>query len=315
MVKVGIMLESQENLSWERLFDLANKVEEFGFESLFLSDHLTSVKGNKQLESMALWPALTALSIHTTSIKIGSLVCSSTFRHPAQLAKMAASVDQLSGGRLEIGLGAGWYKEEHDMFGIPFPSAHYRLELLQDCVQILKQLWSGKSIDFAGKHYQLVNAEMYPTPVDKSIPIIVGGMGNTTLKIASMYADEWNAYYIDVNTYMEKARILADHCEDVKRNPDTIRHSLMTPYVIGQRDDDIQDHIDANRAIFPSLPDNLSDWHAQGFVGGSPNQLIDQLSVFVEKGVNRFIFEHNDLDNASRLEMLSQTVVPIVNSM
>ena len=132
MVKVGIMLESQENLSWERLFDLANKVEEFGFESLFLSDHLTSVKGNKQLESMALWPALTALSIHTTSIKIGSLVCSSTFRHPAQLAKMAASVDQLSGGRLEIGLGAGWYKEEHDMFGIPFPSAHYRLELLQD---------------------------------------------------------------------------------------------------------------------------------------------------------------------------------------
>ena len=314
MAKLGLMLESQEDLNWEILFGIAEKVEQLGFESLFLSDHLTSVKGNKQLDSIPVWPALTALAMRTERIKIGPLVCSMTFRHPAQLAKMSVAVDQLSAGRLELGLGAGWYEEEHVMFGVNFPSARHRLELLQEGIQLIKALWSGQSSSFAGHHYQLSDSEMHPAPAQSSVPLIVGGMGNTTLKIAATHADEWNSYYVSIDTYREKSQVIDKHCNSINRDPSTLRHSLMTPYVIGKNDQEIESHIAANREVFPNLPGNLKDWHEAGFIGGSPQQLLDQMSDFEEAGVSRFILEHNSFRDQSPLELLAEKVLPVVTS-
>ena len=314
MADLGLMLESQENLNWDRLLSIAETSEQLGFESLFLSDHLTSVKGNKQLDSIALWPALTALAMSTERIRIGPLVCSMTFRHPAQLAKMSSAVDEFSAGRLDLGLGAGWYEEEHTMFGVDFPSARHRLELLEEGIQIIRDLWSGKSIDFEGQHYQLSAAEMHPSPAQSNVPIIIGGMGNTTLKIAATHANEWNSYYVSIDTYREKSQIIDDHCIFLNRKPDTLRHSLMTPYVIGNNDQEIDSHIAANRAVFPNLPGNLKDWHEAGFIGGSPQQLVDQMSVFEEAGVSRFILEYNSFHDQSPLEMLAEKVLPVLTS-
>ncbi len=121
MAELGIMIEGQEDLTWERFFRLAEAVEDLGFASLFRSDHLTALQGQSKRESLALWPSLTALALRTKRIRFGPMVCSMTFRHPAMVAKMAASVSVLSGGRLDLGLGAGWYAGEHDMFGHSFP--------------------------------------------------------------------------------------------------------------------------------------------------------------------------------------------------
>ena len=289
MANLGLMLESQENLNWTRLLNIAEISEQLGFESLFLSDHLTSVKGQQKLDSLALWPALTAVAMRTKRIRLGSLVCSMTFRHPAQLAKMSSAVDTLSAGRLDLGVGTGWYKDEHDMFGVDFPSPRHRLELLEDGITIIKNLWSGKPTDFEGRHHKLIGAEMHPRPAKSNIPIIVGGMGKATLKIAAAHADEWNAYYVSVGAYREKSRIVDEHCSSLNRDPRTLRHSLMTPFVIGDDDHAIGLHIAANRAVFPNLPASLKDWQEAGFVGGSPQQLLDQIGVFQEAGVSRFI--------------------------
>ena len=308
MATIGIMLESQEDLTWERLFRMAEVVEELGFEALFCSDHLTSVKGESRRASMALWPALTALALRTERIRIGPLVCSMTFRHPAHLAKMAASVDVLSGGRL--GLGAGWYDGEHRMFGIPLPPPGTRLEMLDEGVQVIKALWSGQLVSFSGKHYQLEEAEMYPLPAQSPLPIIMGGMGPRTLGLIAKHATEWNCYYVSLNEFREKSRWLDEQCAAVDREPSTLRRSLMIPFALGKDETAVKRHIDANRAMFPTLPATLDDWHAEGFVGGSPQQLVDQLKAFEEAGVQRFMLEHNDLDDVNTLELLASEILP-----
>ena len=314
MAKLGLTLESQENLNWDRLLNIAEQSEQLGFESLFLSDHLTSVKGHQKLNSVALWPALTAVAMRTNRIRLGSLVCSMTFRHPAQLAKMSSAVDVLSAGRLDLGVGAGWYKQEHDMFGVEFPSSAQRLELLEDGIEFIKNLWSGETTHFEARHYKLSGAEMHPVPAQSHVPIIVGGMGNATLRIAAAHADEWNSYYISVSTYREKSQIIDRHCASLNRDPVTLRHSLMTPFVIGEGDQQINRHIAANRAMFPNLPTSLKEWQEAGFLGGSSQQLLDQIGVFEEAGVSRFILEHNSFDDPDPLELLAQKVLPYMNN-
>ena len=246
MATIGVMLESQEDLTWERLFRMAGVVEELGFEALFCSDHLTSVKGEMKRDTMALWPALTALALRTKRIRIGPLVCSMTFRHPAQLAKMATAVDVLSGGRLDLGLGAGWYDGEHRMFGIPLPPPGTRLEMLDEGIQVIKALWSGQPTNFSGRHYQLEEAAMYPVPVQSPPPIIVGGMGPRTLGVIAKHATEWNCYYVSLNEFREKSRWLDEQCAAIGREPSTLHRSLMIPFALGQDETAVQRHIDAN---------------------------------------------------------------------
>ena len=163
MVEIGIMIEGQEDLTWNRLFRLAETVETLGFAFLFRSDHLTSLDGFSKRESLALWPSLTALALRTRRIRFGPMVCSMTFRHPAMVAKMAASVSVLSSGRLDLGLGAGWYAGEHRMFGHEFPAYVRRLEMLDEGVTVIKALWSGKPTTFEGRHYRQGETEFrYP---------------------------------------------------------------------------------------------------------------------------------------------------------
>ena len=155
---------------------------------------------------------------------------------------------------------------------------------------------------------------MHPAPAQSSVPLIVGGMGNTTLKIAATHADEWNSYYVSIDTYREKSQVIDEHCNSMNREPGTLRHSLMTTYVIGKNDQEIESHIAANREVFPNLPGNLKDWHEAGFIGGSPQQLLDQMSDFEEAGVSGFILEHNSFRDQSPLELLAEKVLPVVTS-
>src|SRR5262245_40924646 len=191
MAEIGIMLEGQEDLTWERFFRIAEAVETLGFDCLFRSDHLISF-ANPKRETLALWPSLTALALRTQRIRFGPMVCSMTFRQPAEVAKMAASLSVLSGGRFDLGLGAGWFKGEHEMYGYEFPPYLTRLELLDEGTSVIRALWSGQVSNFHGKHYQLKEAESYPLPVESRPTIIMGGKGEKTLKVIARHATEYN---------------------------------------------------------------------------------------------------------------------------
>jgi len=310
MAEVGIMIEGQEDLSWERLFRLAEAVEKLGFGSLFRSDHLTGIFGAPERATLALWPSLTALALRTQRIRFGPMVCSMTFRHPVMLAKMAAAVDILSGGRLDLGLGAGWNAMEHHMYGLEFPPYPIRLEMLDEGAHVVKALWSGRPTTFQGNHYRLEQAENHPSPAQSSPTLIMGGKGDKTLQIVAKHATEWNCSYAGLDVFREKSQRLDEHCAGLGRDPATLRRSLMIPFVIGRDEAAVQNRISAHRLMFPALPATLADWHAAGFVGGTPARLLEQLKAFEEAGIARFMLQHNDLDDLASLELLAGEVLP-----
>ncbi len=312
MPDLGIMIEGQEDMTWQRFFRLADTVEALGFESLFRSDHLTALEGDAGRASLALWPSLGALAARTRRIRFGPLVCSVTFHHPALLAKNAAAVDQLSGGRFELGLGAGWYAGEHRKFGVRYPPYAARLEMLEEGAHVIQALWAGGPVDFAGKHFSLVQAETYPLPVQNPAPFIMGGKGHQTLKIVARYATEWNCSYVGLPTFIEKSRELDEACRAIGRDPAAIRRSLMLPFVIGRDAAAVQGRIQAQCATFPNLPTDHAGWLAAGFLGGTPAQLLDQIHAWTAAGCTRFMLQHNDLDDLDSLELLASEVLPHV---
>ena len=310
MAQVGIMVEGQENMTWERFLGLAKTVEELGFGSFFRSDHLTALGGAKDRQSLALWPSLSVLASQTKRIRFGPMVCSMTFRHPAILAKMAASVSELSDGRLDLGLGAGWYQEEHEMFGIDFPPYGTRLKMLDEGAQVIRLLFATEPANFNGEFYQLTNAMTYPKP--KNLAIIMGGKGKKTLEVVARNADEWNCSYVGVEAFKDKSRHLDINCEAIGRDPLTLRRSLMIPYVVARNGSELQKRIHAHRLMFSDLPGDLTAWHHAGFIGGIPQQVIDQLKEFELAGVKRFMLQHNNLDDIDSLTLLAEEVLPFL---
>lgn len=310
MTELGIMIEGQEDLTWERFFRLAERVEVLGFASLFRSDHLTSLDGWSKRHALALWPSLTALALRTHRIRFGPLVCSMTFRHPAMVAKMAASVSVLSEGRLDLGVGAGWYAGEHHMFGHDFPLYATRLEMLDEGATVIKALWSGQPATFSGKHYRLQAAESYPLPGETRPSLIMGGKGDKTLKVVAKQASEWNCSYVGLDLFRAKSAQLDENCEAVGRDPASLRRSVMIPFVIGLDEGSVQNRIEAQRGMLPNLPANLAEWRAAGFVGGHPEEVVAQLKAFEAAGSERFMLQHNDLDDLTSLELLANEVLP-----
>ena len=309
VVGIALMLEGQEDLTWERFFRFAEAAETLGLEGLFRSDHLTALGGNAGRESLALWPSMTALALRTTKIRFGPLVCSITFRHPAMVAKMAASVDVLSGGRLDLGIGAGWFAREHDMFGIPYPKYSKRLDRLDEGAQLIRDLWSGEPVTTSGEHYSLTEAETHPEPVQSEPPLIMGGKGERTLQIVARHATEWNCSYSTVAVFEEKSAVLDRACEALGRNPGTLRRSMMLPFAIGRDDIAVQTHISAHRETFPFLPSDPAEWLSSGFLVGSPQEIVDQIGERADVGVSRFYLQQNALDDLDSVELLATDVL------
>ncbi|HRV91922.1 MAG TPA: TIGR03560 family F420-dependent LLM class oxidoreductase [Anaerolineae bacterium] len=312
MAEIGIMVEGQEDMTWERFFRLAEAVEDLGFSHLFRSDHLTGIYGHPERASLALWPSLTALAMRTKRIRFGPMVCAVTFRHPVMVAKMAASVDQLSGGRLDLGLGAGWNDMEHKMFGVNYPRYGVRLEMLDEAATVIKSIWSGEPVTFTGNYYQLEEAQSHPGPAQPNPTLIMGGKGEKTLKIVAKHATEWNFSYGGVDLFREKSRELDQNCAAINRDPGDIRRSMMAPFVIGRDEAAAQSRIDAHRRMFSSLPATLAEWNEAGFIGGSPSRVIDQMKAFTAAGIDRFMLQHNDLDDIDSLTLLATEVLPHV---
>lgn len=260
-----------------------------GFSTLWLEDHL-QVGTTDALECLT---TLSYLAGQYPQFKIGSLVLSQSYRNPALLAKMAANLHALTGGRLILGLGAGWKEDEYEAYNYSFPPVKMRMEELEEAIQIVRALWTTQSATFAGQHYQVHNATSAPLP-DPPIPLLIGGGGERrTLAIVARYADWWNFNSCTVEEYAQKLSVLQKHCDEVGRNPAEISLSYLSTLSVS---DD---------------PTQVTRHPSKHFIAGSASEVIQELERFREIGVTHFMFRILDV---AALEHFVAHVAPHFNA-
>jgi F420-dependent oxidoreductase-like protein len=216
-----------QNTSYEDYRDLWLRAEELGYDWVSDFDHfypIFSDPAGPQFEGLSL---LSAMAAQTSSLRCAVLVLGVTYRHPAVVAKMAATIDHVSGGRLELGMGAAWFELEHQQYGIPFPRIGVRMDMLDEACRIMRSLWTQETTTFEGRHFRLEGARLEPKPVQEHLPLVIGGSGERrTLRIVAEHGDIWNTFYGDLEYYRHLLDVLAGHCADVGRDPGDVRKSL-----------------------------------------------------------------------------------------
>ena len=278
------MVEGQEGPSWDEWLALADACETHGLEALFRSDHYLSQSDPDRVATDA-WTLIGALAARTSKLRLGTLVSPVTFRHPAVVAKAAATADQVSGGRIEVGMGAGWMAEEHERFGFDFPETKERLQTLAQHVEQVDGLLRADPLTV-----------QQPRP-----PLIVGGSaGRGTADPAARFADEYNTFGVDAAEAARRRKKLDGACERVNRDPSSLRFSLMTPFVLGR------DHARRFVQVFPGAgsADEWFDELKRRGLAGSPVDLVDGLREFESAGVERVMLQHvvhDDLDIVTAL--------------
>lgn len=211
--------------SWDETLELAKHAEATGWYSIWFADHFMPNAEDTSGPYAECWTTLAALGAAVPRVRIGALVTGNTYRHPAVLAKMAANVDQISGGRCVLGLGAGWQENEHRAYGINFSTLGGRMARFEEACQVIKGLFTNDKTNFQGKYYQLTDAPLAPKPVQNPLPLLIGGGGEQrTLRIAAKYADEWNVWGTP-EVLAHKGAILNRYCEEIGRDPKSIKHS------------------------------------------------------------------------------------------
>jgi alkanesulfonate monooxygenase SsuD/methylene tetrahydromethanopterin reductase-like flavin-dependent oxidoreductase (luciferase family) len=309
-MRVGIMIEGQEGLTWERWLRLIHAAEDLGYESLCRSDHLTGLFGESQRASLETWTSLTVLATRSQRIRFGPMVSPVTFYHPALLAKMAAALDTLSRGRLDLGIGAGWNEHEHAMFGIPMPPLKERLDRLACAAAHIRALGAGRPVTLTQPHYPLRQAESYPLPSHGRLRLVIGGRGEKrTLRMVAEFADEWNVTRVDVEGFTRRRQVLAEHCRAFNRDPETIARSLMVPLAIGTGPAEVARRIGRARAIMPPLPADTDAWRAASFLVGSPEDIAAGLRAWEAAGVQRVLLQMLDQEDIPALELFARTVL------
>jgi F420-dependent oxidoreductase-like protein len=310
MLELAIMIEGQEGLTWPRWEALARTVDEAGYAGLFRSDHLTGLFGDSSRPSLDVWASLTWLAGHTRRIRFGPLVCPLTFYHPALLAKRAAAVAELSGGRLDLGIGAGWHEGEHVMFGIPFPPVRERLDRLECGARAIRALWEGRPVTLEQPYYALREAQSFPRPPRGGVRLIIGGRGERrTLRIVAESADEWNITRVTLDEYAAKRRVLEEHCRAVGRDPAAIRRSLMVPVITGRTPAEVTARRERARAIFPRLPADEAGWRAAGFLHGLVGEVRQDLARWEAAGVHRVMLQLLDMEDLDVVGLIGRDLL------
>ena len=310
-LELNVMIEGQEGLTWDRWQRLARVAEDGGFGGLYRSDHLTGLFGDSARPSLETWASLPWLATATKRIRFGPIVSPLTFYHSALLAKRAAAIDQLAGGRFDLGIGAGWNEMEHQMFGIPFPPLRERMDRLECGARAIRALWRGTPVTLEQPYSPLVEAQSFPLPAGARL--IVGGRGERrTMRVAAEFADEWNATRVTFDEYPRKLEVLAGHCRAVGRDPATIRRSLMAPIVVGRTRAEVAARLARGREWFRRVPENEAEWRAQSFLFGSVDEIVRDLHRWHGLGIHGVMLQFLDVDDLAALELVAREVIPAV---
>ena len=315
-MKLGVMIESQEGVGWNEWKNIVQWTEELGFESLWRSDHFFSFFGpSRSIDSLDTLTAHTYTAMASSRIRFGPLVLSMTFRHPAVLARMAAAIDQLSGGRFILGVGAGWNQLEHDSYGIELPGLKQRMDNLEESIQVMKAMFENDPAQFEGKLYHLKDAYMNPKPAQKPMALLIGGAGEKrTLRMVARYATEWNTVGANTETYRHKLEVLEQHCEAEKRDPKTIDRSLMTNFITGATEAEVDKNLQAaiERAPPAFRPPPGERRGPLGAMVGTQAQLVEQIKMWEAEGVSRLMIQYTTPPKREQLEFVAQEILPRV---
>ncbi|MDP8929134.1 MAG: LLM class F420-dependent oxidoreductase [Actinomycetota bacterium] len=269
--------------TWDSVLALARRAENTGWDGVWFADHFMPDAEDPQGETLECWSTIAALAVAVPRIRLGTLVCGNTYRHPAVLANQASTLDIISGGRLTLGIGAGWQRNEHERYGIPFPSTRERLERLDEACRIIKALTTQERADFSGRYYSLEGAPLDPKPVQDPLPLLVGGGGEkVTLRIAAEHADAWNTWG-DPDVMRHKIEVLEGHCDEVGRDRSAIQCSANA--FVFLRDD--QAEIDQARA---DAPERRS-------IVGTADELTETMGAYRDAGVDEFVVPDFHVDH------------------
>lgn len=304
-MEIAIMIEGQNGLTWPRWQRIVRAVEDLGFVGLYRSDHFTNA-GPPDKESLELWISLAWLAANTSRIEFGPLCTPVSFRHPAFTARMGAQVDDLSGGRLTLGVGAGWQEREHAKFGFDLLPLRARFARFEESLEVIARLLqSDGPVSFEGKFYHLREAAVLPRPKRPGGPsLLVGGNGMIrTLPLAARYATEWNATFQPPGKLAELNERLDRLLEQRGRSKREVRRSMMTGLVFGRDDTDLRRKLEARGRTEQELKD-------RGVIVGVASAAIDQLGSLEAAGLQRIMLQWLDLDDSDGLEVLAKRVLP-----
>ncbi|MFD6607300.1 LLM class F420-dependent oxidoreductase [Micromonospora chalcea] len=309
-MELRIFTEPQQGATYDQLLAVARRAEETGFAAFFRSDHylkMGSVSGDPGPTDA--WTTLAGLARDTTRIRLGTLMTAATFRLPGPLAITVAQVDQMSGGRVELGIGTAWYAEEHAAYGIPFPPLGERFDRLEEQLAVITGLWStpaGSTFDFPGTYYPVSDSPALPKPVQSPRPpILLGGMGpKRTPRLAARYADEFNLPFVSVEDTVTQFQRVRDACAEIDRDPSTMAWSNALVLCCGRNEAEVKRRAEA----IGRDPDEL---RANG-AAGTPAEVVETLSRYAETGSSRAYLQVLDLTDLDHLELVAAEVMPHV---
>ena len=313
---VCLMIEGQEDVSWADWKAIAAACEEHGVGTLFRSDHYLSVDDRRERGSLDAWATLAGLAAITERLRLGTMVSPATFRHPSVLAKSVVTVDRISGGRVELGIGAGWWEREHEAYGFELPPIGARMDVLEEQLQLIGMQWEEGPFSLEGRYYRAEDLDARPKPVQlPRPPLILGAKGGPrSVRLAARFADEYNTVFLLPEEVSDLRRRLDEACEAIDRDPATLPLSMMTGWLVGADREELLD-----RAA------RLARWKGEGADGeaflaalrpsaikGTVPEALDQLAALSEAGLTRVMAQHLLHRDLEAIELIGREVIPAV---
>jgi F420-dependent oxidoreductase-like protein len=307
-MRVRIFTEPQQGATYEQLLRVAQDAERLGFDAFFRSDHYQRIgEGSPGPGSTDAWMTLAAIGRETSRIRLGTMVTPVTFRFPGPLAIEVAQADAMSGGRVELGVGAGWYDTEHASYAIPFPDTRTRFEMLEEQLEIVTGLWatpSGDTFSFAGRHYTVTDSPALPKPAQRPRPpVILGGWGTKrTPRLAAKFADEFNMPFPPVSYFREGCDHVRRACEAAGRDPSTMRFTVASVVAVGTNDAEFE-----RRARESGQEPAQARANA---IAGTPAEAVERIKEFEKAGAETVYLQYHTLDDVEHLELIAAEILP-----
>jgi len=310
-----VMVEPQEGGTYQEMLTLARRAEALGLGGFFRSDHYHPMNVPLTSDATDAWAILAGLARETETIRLGTMVSPMTFRHPSEFAKLVATVDQMSGGRLEVGMGAGWFEKEHVAYGLPFPPVKERFDRFEESLEVCTRLWGDGLATFEGQLFRLEDAPGHPKPVQRPHPpIIIGGGGpKRTPALAARFADELNVFGGDKTVFAERRQRVVDACGRIGRDPSELRYSWAGPTLVGADEQDLRRRCQ-RRLDYNGQTDEVGGWiegmRSHGMLIGTIDQVAEQIRDLESAGCSRWYFQLIPVDDDGQLEVVAHDLAP-----
>jgi F420-dependent oxidoreductase-like protein len=314
-MELCLMVEGQEGVTWSQWVALARTCEAHGVPKLFRSDHYLNLGGAADRGSLDAWGTLCALAAVTSTLRLGTLVSPATFRHPSELAKLVTTADRISGGRVELGLGAGWHEREHEAYGFPFAGLRERMDVLEEQLQVVLGNWSGTAsapCSFDGEHYTLHELDAEPKPMQQPHPpLLIGGSGGRrSCRLAARYGDEYNTIFPTLEEVAERRERLARACEAEGRP--MLPFSVMTCVLVGADEAELADRATRLEQRIGAEPGSLVREPPHGWIVGTVSRVADQLQALAGAGVQRVFCQHLLHDDLDAVALIGERLAPLI---